>query len=156
MNNNSLRNFSIYCLTTGRSFRLLTLLGTLLLTSIVSAQKAENLPARQPVKEGDNVTVEQLATDSLCTSFMIWVKEGVKHHFHQSHTECIYIIEGIGEMTLADSTFTVVAGDFVQIPKGVVHAVTATKPLKVLSIQTPQWVVEDRKFISPIRRPHNE
>jgi quercetin dioxygenase-like cupin family protein len=120
------------------------------------AQVVANLPEKAPTKEAENVAVEQLATDSLCTSFMIWIKGGVKHHFHQNHTECIYIIEGSGEMTLADSTFTVNAGDFVQIPKGVVHAVTATKPMKVLSIQTPQWIVEDRKFISPIRRPHNE
>ena len=120
------------------------------------AQVVANLPEKSPSKEAENVAVEQLASDSLCTSFMIWIKGGVKHHFHQSHTECIYILEGSGEMTLADSTFTVNAGDFVQIPKGVVHAVTATKPMKVLSIQTPQWIVEDRKFISPIRRPHNE
>lgn len=123
---------------------------------MLQAQHMPNLPERTPVKEAENVTVEQLATDSLCTSFIIWVKSGVKHHFHQSHTECIYIIEGTGEMTLADSTFTVNAGDFIQVPRGVVHSVTATKPLKVLSIQTPQWIVEDRKFISPIRRPHNE
>lgn len=133
----------------------LTLL--LVLTSLSSnSQVTANLPGKLPSREAENVAVEQLATDSLCTSFMIWIKGGVKHHFHQSHTECIYIIEGSGEMTLADSTFTVNAGDFVQIPKGVVHAVTATKPMKVLSIQTPQWIVEDRKFISPIRRPHNE
>ena len=133
----------------------LTLL--LALTSLSSSsQVTANLPGKSPSREAENVAVEQLATDSLCTSFMIWIKGGVKHHFHQSHTECIYIIEGSGEMTLADSTFTVNAGDFVQIPKGIVHAVTATKPMKVLSIQTPQWIVEDRKFISPIRRPHNE
>ena len=131
----------------------------LILFTFVHTSKAQvvaNLPEKSPSKEAENVAVEQLATDSLCTSFMIWIKGGVKHHFHQSHTECIYILEGSGEMTLADSTFTVNAGDFVQIPKGVVHAVTATKPMKVLSIQTPQWIVEDRKFISPIRRPHNE
>jgi hypothetical protein len=34
--------------------------------------------------------------------------------------------------------------------------VIATSTLKVLSIQTPRWVTEDRKFIDPIRRPHNE
>jgi quercetin dioxygenase-like cupin family protein len=141
-----------------RNFLIWTLTGlcSVCFLNTIRAQHTSNLPERTPVKEAENVTAEQLATDSLCTSFIIWVKSGVKHHFHQSHTECIYIIEGSGEMTLADSTFTVHAGDFIQVPRGVVHAVTATVPLKVLSIQTPQWIVEDRKFISPIRRPHNE
>jgi hypothetical protein len=32
----------------------------------------------------------------------------------------------------------------------------AEKPMRVLSIQTPQWVVDDRKFVNPIRRPEEK
>ncbi|MFN0032967.1 MAG: cupin domain-containing protein [Flavobacteriales bacterium] len=142
-----LRTFHIIC----------TLILSIAAATFCTAQKTENLPARQPAEAKENVTVEQLATDSLCTAFQIWISTGVMHHFHQSHTECIYILEGEGQMTLADSTFTVRAGDFVMVPKGTVHAVTATTTMKVLSIQSPQWVADDRKFVEPfIRRPHNE
>ena len=128
----------------------------LLTCGFIFSQKIENLPNRFPKGENENVAVEQIATESLCTSFMVWVKGGVKHHFHSKHTECIYVLEGIGQMTLADSTFIVQPGDFVLIPKGTIHSVVATTPLKILSIQTPQWVSDDRQFVQPFRRPHNE
>ena len=120
------------------------------------SQHIENLPARGVNGEMESVYVEKLADDSLATAFEIWIRGGVKHHFHATHTECIYILEGEGRMDWGETSFTVKVGDFVMIPKGTVHAVTATIPMKVLSIQTPQWVTEDRTFVEPIRRPHNE
>lgn len=136
--------------------RFFALVSTFFFFCTLQAQRVENLPARTPKTINENVVVEQIATDSLCTTFVLWIKGGVKHHFHQSHTECIYILEGTGEMSLADSTFTIKAGDYILVPKGTLHAVTAAIPLKVLSIQTPQWVADDRKFVEPFRRPHNE
>jgi mannose-6-phosphate isomerase-like protein (cupin superfamily) len=59
-------------------------------------------------------------------------------------------------MDFGNITFKVVAGDYITIPRETVHAITASIPMKVLSIQTPQWVAEDRTFVSPLRRPHNE
>lgn len=117
----------------------------------VFAQRID-LYARHAPADWQNVAVEKLADDSLSTTFLIWVREGVKKHFHQTHTEHVTVIEGTGEMTLGDSTFIVKPGDFLLIPKGTPHAVTAISPMKVLSIQTPRWISEDRTFLPAIRR----
>jgi mannose-6-phosphate isomerase-like protein (cupin superfamily) len=115
------------------------------------AQRVDLLAYHAPA-DWQNVAVEKIADDSLSTSFLIWVREGVKKHFHELHTEHVTIIEGTGEMTLGDSTFIVKPGDFLLIPKGVPHAVTALAPMKVLSIQTPRWTKEDRVFLPVMRR----
>jgi quercetin dioxygenase-like cupin family protein len=129
------------------------------LLAIVTAgysQKVADIPNMPAPGEVENSAVKEIATDSLCTTFVVWIRSGVKHHFHATHTENVYIIEGEGTMEFGEEVFTVKAGDFVLIPKGKVHAVMATKPMKVLSIQTPQWTTDDRNFVPPIRRPHNE
>jgi mannose-6-phosphate isomerase-like protein (cupin superfamily) len=124
------------------------------LTLVANALIAQriDLYSRHAPADWQNVAVEKIADDSLSTTFLIWVREGVKKHFHQTHTEHVSVIEGTGEMTLGDSTFIVKPGDFLLIPKGTPHAVTAHSPMKVLSIQTPRWTVEDRVFLPVIRR----
>ena len=122
----------------------------------VCGQHIPNLPSLPIELKNNNVNVLMLATDSLCTSFLITIQEGVKHHFHSTHTENIYVIEGEGMMTLGLKEFQIGQGSYVMIPKGIVHHVIAEKPMRVLSIQTPQWVVDDRKFVDPIRRPEEK
>jgi quercetin dioxygenase-like cupin family protein len=119
-------------------------------------QHIPNLPSLPIEQKNNNVNVLMLATDSLCTTFLITIAEGVKHHFHYTHTENIYVIEGEGMMTLGSKEFQVSAGSYVMIPKGTIHHVIAEKPMRVLSIQTPQWVTDDRKFVDPIRRPEEK
>lgn len=115
------------------------------------AQRVD-LYARHAPADWKNIAVEKIADDSLSTSFLIWIREGVKRHFHQTHTEHVTVLEGTGEMMLGDSLFIVKSGDFLLISKGVPHAVTAITPMKVLSIQTPRWTVEDRVFLPVMRR----
>jgi len=135
---------------------LILFIGSFSISTSAYAQLVPDLIHSKPKENWENVDIQKIADDSLCTSFSIWIKSGVKHHFHETHTECIYVLEGTGEMELGDSKFTVKAGDFIQVPAKTPHAVVATSPMHVLSIQTPQWKTDDRKFIEPIRRPHNE
>lgn len=121
-----------------------------------AAQHVENLPARMAPGRVENTLVEKIADDSLATAFEIWIMGGVKYHFHAAHSECVYILEGSGEMQWGEEHFKVCAGDFVMIPRGTPHGLIATERMKVLSIQTPRWLTDDRKFIEPVRRPHNE
>ena len=88
-----------------------------------------------------NVYVKPIHTDSLQSTFMIWVKKEVKPHFHQYHTEYIQVVSGTGTMTLDDSTFVIKQGDAVIIPMGAIHSVitTSEKPLKVISVQAPKF-----------------
>ena len=98
----------------------------------------------------ENIKVEQLYSDSLGSSFIIWVKKGVKAHKHEYHNEQVYVLDGAGEMTLAQDTLFIQKGDLIRVPKGTIHSVTkvyGTRPLKVLSNQTPEFLGKDRIFI---------
>lgn len=98
----------------------------------------------------DNIKVQKLYSDSLATTSMIWVKEGVKAHKHEYHTEQVYVIDGAATMTLGEDTLDIYTGDWIFIPKGVVHSVTevhGNRPIQVMSIQTPLFVGKDRVFV---------
>ena len=117
---------------------------------VSSAQTYQSLNRIQPDKEFHNILVRKIAEDSLSSSFVIWIKQNVKSHFHKDHSENIVVLEGEGMMTLGDSLFAIKEGDFVSIPKGTTHSVTqvlSKGPLKVLSIQTPLFDGSDRIFI---------
>ena len=72
----------------------------------------------------------------------------VKEHKHKFHTEQVTILQGVGEMTLGDKTFTIKKGDVIFIPKNTFHSVKSKSsiPLKVQSVQTPMFDGKDRIF----------
>jgi mannose-6-phosphate isomerase-like protein (cupin superfamily) len=118
--------------------------------SSLLAQNTALINELEPPKDFENIFVKQVSNDSLQTSFVIWVKHGVKNHFHAEHTENIYVLSGKAEMTLGEESFIVRKGDFITIPMGVHHSVTKVfgrKPLKVLSIQSPRFTGVDRVFV---------
>ncbi|MBR9859155.1 cupin domain-containing protein [bacterium] len=88
-----------------------------------------------------NIFVKKLSEDSLHSSYMIWIKTGVKAHYHANHTEQVYIVDGSATMTLGDSIFEIQKGDLILIPMGTKHSVVTTSkiPLKVISIQAPKF-----------------
>lgn len=108
-----------------------------------------NLMEIQPEGDFENVKVQKLCSDSLSTAFVIWVKKGVKAHKHVEHSETIYVIEGTGNMRINERNFDIKAGDFLFIPFESIHSVEVTSeiPLKVLSIQAPEFLGKDRVFI---------
>lgn len=97
----------------------------------------------------DNILAVKISSDSLSTSFVIFIKKEVKLHKHITHTENVIILEGEGIMCLGDKKIKVKKGDHVFIPKGTPHSVkvTSKKPMKVLSIQSPYFDGKDREFI---------
>ena len=113
------------------------------------AQSIKDLSNMSPDKQFDNIEVKTLSSDSLATSFIIWIKTSVKLHKHITHSEQVYILEGYGKMQLGDSTFDISSGNFIQIPKNIVHGVEvlSEKPMKVLSIQAPKFEGKDRYFL---------
>lgn len=96
----------------------------------------------------ENVYSRPLHSDSLVSSFVIFIRNEVKMHRHENHSEHVYVLEGNGEMTLGDKTFKVKRGDMIYIPKNTFHGVkTMSKmPLKVISIQAPYFDGKDRIF----------
>ena len=124
------------------------------LNLVCFSQDLRSLKKMEPSDNFENIYAEKISEDSLQSSFVIWVKSGVKQHFHAEHTENIYVISGKATMTLADSTFTIRKGDLLTIPKGTPHSVTKVfgrKPLQVLSIQSPLFDGSDRIFIETIQ-----
>jgi mannose-6-phosphate isomerase-like protein (cupin superfamily) len=94
----------------------------------------------------DNIAVERLAGDSLTTSFLIQIKEEVPLHYHVYHSEHVYIISGSGEFVLNDDTTLVSEGMYLFIPSESKHyvKVTSDSPMRVLSIQCPEFTGKDR------------
>lgn len=114
------------------------------------AQAHFELDTLQPPAEYENVYSQKIASDSLQSTFVIWIKKDVKGHFHQVHTENIIVLEGKAEMLFNGKTIIVKKGDYLNIPKGTRHSVTkvlSKKPLKVISIQSPNFDGTDRVFI---------
>ncbi|MDG1331816.1 MAG: cupin domain-containing protein [Crocinitomicaceae bacterium] len=125
-----------------------------LISAACFSQDVRSLKKMKPADDFDNIHVEKISEDSLQSSFVIWVKSGVKQHFHAEHTENLYVISGKATMTLADSTFTIRKGDHLTIPMGTPHSVTKVfgrKPLQVLSVQSPLFDGSDRVFIETIQ-----
>lgn len=94
----------------------------------------------------ENIYNRPLYSDSLSSSFLIFIKKEVKSHKHVTHTEHVTILEGEGEMTLGEKKFTVKKGDIIFIPKNTFHSLKTTSqtPVKVLSIQSPGFDGTDR------------
>ena len=120
----------------------------LFLIYIASAQTIKSTYNLEPAEEYDNLYIQKIDTDSLSTTFAIWIKLQVKMHKHLNHVENVYILEGTGEFTVSDSTYEVKKGDLIVIPKNTLHVVTISskKPMKAISIQSPEFKGLDRVF----------
>ena len=112
------------------------------------SQGVININEIQPTEDYDNIHILKLDTDSNSTSFVIWIKKGVKSHKHEKHSEVLYIMEGEGNMKVDDKTFTIKKGDYFRIPKNTYHSlvVTSQNPVKVISVQAPEFYGKDRVF----------
>ena len=121
----------------------------MLMTFGLQAQNNHQFKSMQPDQEFENVLVKKIYSDKHTSTFVIWIKKEVKAHRHQTHTEQVRILEGKGEMILGDQKIRIKKGDWITIPEGTIHAVKvlSKKPLKVVSIQTPEFKGKDRVFV---------
>jgi len=112
------------------------------------SQNIIHIKELKPNEAYDNIHIKKLDTDSNATSFVIWIKKGVKSHKHEHHSEVLYLIEGEGEMTINNTTTAIKAGDYFRIPKNTYHSlkVTSKTPVKVISVQAPEFFGKDRVF----------
>ncbi len=131
----------------------------ILICSSFFAQSVVTQDTLKPEEQYENVFVKNLHQSADASSFLIWVKDEVPAHYHEHHIEHVYIIEGTGIMLLRDELLEIKAGDVIILPQGTVHAVkrTGEKPLKVLSVQSPQFKGEDRVSAqSPVWRAKHQ
>ena len=101
------------------------------------------------IEKLENVFVHKLCSDSLSTAFLIWVKYKVAAHRHEHHSEVLFVLEGSGLMRVGDEVFDIDEGDYVFIPMNTIHGVRtiSSEPLKVLSVQSPEFKGEDRILV---------
>lgn len=97
----------------------------------------------------DNVYVHKIASDANSSDFVIFIKKQVPLHKHLTHTETIFVLEGRGLLQQGEEKIEIGPGDYLRIPENTPHAVTvlSTEPLKVLSVQAPEFSGKDRVFI---------
>lgn len=113
------------------------------------AQTWQNADTVTCPKEIENIYVRPLYSDSLSSSYVIFIKKEVKLHKHISHSEHVMVLSGTGNMVLGDKIFPIKKGDVIFIPKNTPHSVVTTskKPLKVISIQSPKFYGKDRVML---------
>jgi mannose-6-phosphate isomerase-like protein (cupin superfamily) len=120
-----------------------------LIPLFIKAQSYQSLDTITAPAGYENIYLRKVASDSLVSSFVIFIKKEVKKHKHVLHSEHVYILDGEGEMLLGDRSFKVKKGDIIFIPKNTVHSLTVTSatPVKVLSVQAPVFDGKDRQFV---------
>ncbi|MBD98611.1 MAG: hypothetical protein CMO34_02115 [Verrucomicrobia bacterium] len=127
----------------------LTIIILFLLSSFtLLSQETINLESKQ-LLEDENVQVLKLSSNRHSSSFLIVVEDSVRKHYHATHTENLYVLEGSGKMLLNDDLIDIQKGDFITLQPKTVHAVwvNGNVPLKALSIQAPEFKGSDRVFI---------
>ena len=114
----------------------------------IAQEVVTNIQSIKPAKEYKNIHVQKISSDSLSSTFVIWIKKKVKLHKHINHTENVIIQQGSGKFQLNDSIYMVSRGDMITIPKNTWHGVVTTSkvPMKVISIQSPEFLGKDRVF----------
>ena len=85
----------------------LTLTFLMVSFSFSFSQNYQSLDTIKPYGEYKNLYVRILNSDSLVSSFVIFIKKEVKAHKHLTHSEHVHILEGEGEMMLAEKKFPV-------------------------------------------------
>lgn len=118
-------------------------------TQLLMAQQYIELDKLVPDKEYDNIHAYKVDTDKNKSAVIIWIKKGVKAHKHEYHSETLVVLAGTAEMKLGDNSYMIKAGDYINVPENTVHSVLVTSdvPLKVLSVQSPEFLGKDRVFI---------
>lgn len=118
------------------------------LSVTVYSQDLTNINAIKADETYENICIKKLDSDSNSTSFVIWIKKGVKSHKHVEHSELIYVIAGEGVMTINNKSFDIKPGDYFRIPQNTFHSlrVLSNDPVKVLSVQAPEFYGKDRVF----------
>jgi mannose-6-phosphate isomerase-like protein (cupin superfamily) len=120
---------------------LIVLVTFLLLGTKIYGQNFDAKKVQPDSTTYSNICVKKVAESNEQSTFIIWVKKGVKPHYHATHTEYVSIVSGKGKMTLDGKTFAVKRGQSFVIQKGIIHSVetTSRKPLKVISVQAPKF-----------------
>ena len=90
-----------------------------------------------PMPAGEKAQAIKVADDETATLFVVRFAPGVevKTHFHKTHTETLYVIEGSGETTIDGKTFEIKPGTIIHIPEGKIHSAKNTGSVDLIAFQ---------------------
>ena len=116
--------------------------------NLLKAQDYQGLDTIKPPTVLENIYNRPLYSDSLTSSFVIFIKKEVKEHKHEVHAEHVIVLDGEAIMKMDGKSFKIKKGDVIFIPKNTWHyvKVTSKTPLKIISIQAPNFDGKDRVF----------
>ena len=132
------------------TMRLLLITFLITIGAQLNAQSVIHVADKQPSAPYENIKVETLHHDSLASTYIIWIRKNVPMHFHKTHTEVVYVVEGSGTMMLNETEKEIKEGDYIFIPMGTKHSVEVKSnvPMKVISVQSPEFDGSDRHFVT--------
>ncbi|WJH35168.1 sugar phosphate nucleotidyltransferase [Paenibacillus sp. CC-CFT747] len=81
----------------------------------------------------------EVLTKRICIS----ANSNISYHFHRLRKETWNVISGRGLVKLENNIVSVSAGDVIQIPAGLKHAIKALTDLEIIEIQNGQLLEED-------------
>ncbi len=95
----------------------------------------------------DNVHVETVFSGRDASIYAIGVRKAVPLHRHREHTETIVVLQGAGWMRVGADSVLLKPGHMVVVPPMTEHGVrtTSAEPLRVWSIQAPEFKGKDRE-----------
>ena len=104
-----------------------------------------------PMPPGEKAQAIRIGGDATATLFVARFAQGaeVKPHFHKTHTEVLYVIEGTGRMIIDGKEIDIKPGSILMNPMGKVHSMknTGSGEIVFLQIFTPEWKEPDRVFV---------
>lgn len=87
------------------------------------------------------------AESGQCTLHTVTISADAETHYHKTHTEVYYVLEGRGQMELDGELHPVEPGMSIFIPPGVRHrAVVGGEPMKILNFVMPPFDPADEFF----------
>jgi mannose-6-phosphate isomerase-like protein (cupin superfamily) len=122
-----------------------------LFVQVSFAQKETCATQKLPKRKATQNEMVTCFHDSLQSSFRLTISHRVVAHYHQFHTENIFVLQGRAEMRMNDTVICIKKGMHVSIPKGTIHSVEkvlSRRPLVVISVQSPYFDGKDRVLVS--------
>jgi quercetin dioxygenase-like cupin family protein len=147
-----------------RSRRYVALCGTVVLlffTFIAFAHAADqsgqivvnyaDILKANPMPAGAKAQAIKVAEDDTATISIGRFPPGfeLKPHFHKTHSETVYVIEGNGQMVIDGKTIEIKPGSINFTPVNNVHSVknTGSVDIVILQVMTPASKAPDRVFV---------
>ncbi|HPJ83465.1 MAG TPA: cupin domain-containing protein [Methanothrix sp.] len=109
------------------------------------------LAEENPLENNSQSSVIPVASEENASINFVQMVPGasIPLHYHGSHDELVYIIEGEGRMEINGEELILQPSDMLYIPSGVIHSLTAINDenLKAISIFAPAFDGVDRVYV---------